>query len=103
MVRAKRCAALHKRVYDLLAEAARRVLALSNVLVLFPSADVGRVGFHEFAFTPERAKLASRHRLANAVCQKPRALVGNVQGTMKLMGADALLAGGHEVDSLEHL
>jgi hypothetical protein len=109
MERANRAAALHKS--DDGALASRAELAAARLVGLaflgkgrlnLSLAEIGLVGFHNTAGAAHRRKLARPHGLANAMRQKPRRLVLNLQHAMKLVGADALLARRHEIDRLQH-
>src|ERR1700730_4109966 len=81
--------------------AATKVRALILVLVPFLTADVGLVHLNRVAIA---AKGAARfweqfaHALTDAMGHKPRrAVAAEAEHAPKLMGADALLAGGHEM------
>jgi hypothetical protein len=64
---------------------------------------VGFVGLDNLALTTERSEAASAHALANAMAHEPRGLVRDVERAVQLMGGNALLAGRHQVESLQPL
>ncbi len=66
-------------------------------------ADERLVNFDHAASTAERGKVAIGHRFTDTVSKEPRALVGDFQNAVELMGADALLAAGHQIDGLHSL
>src|SRR5664279_824621 len=76
------------------------MLALATVLILFQSAYVGLVNFDGFTFAAH-TEMTFAHRFAKPVFHEPSSLVGHLQSAMKLMSADALFAGRHQVSSLE--
>src|SRR5262249_20095978 len=102
VMRAHRTAALHKSEHGLFASAAVCALqAFVAMLVLLKAANIRFVGFNCLASTAKRsASLWEKlpHAFANAMGHKPcRAIGTKTQHAPKLMGADALLAGHHEV------
>lgn len=66
------------------------------------AADEGFIAFDELTFAAERCLRRNvDHCFAEAMRQKPCGLNGNAEDTGELMGAEALLAGRHQVNSLE--
>ena len=60
------------------------------------------VNFDRLAAATHRGEQDPRpHRFANAMGEEPSGFVRNAQGPVELMGADALLAGGHQVERLK--
>ena len=53
------------------------------------------------AFAAHRAGNSRGHHFPNAVSEEPSSLHGAIQKPLDLTGADALLAGSHQVDDLE--
>jgi hypothetical protein len=51
------------------------------------------------AASTKRVDVFRRHSFADTVSQKPRALVGDLKDAVQLVGADPLLAAGHEIDA----
>ena len=72
-------------------------IALGQALVLLLAADDGFVGFNGPAGAAKRSRVGLGHGLADAMAHEPRRLVGHSKRATDLVGADALLAGGHEV------
>lgn len=66
-------------------------------------ADERLVHFDRAAVAAHGRQIAGTHGFADAMSQEPRGLVGDAQHAVQLMGADALLAGAHEIDRLERL
>lgn len=66
-------------------------------------AEIGFVGFDGLAFAANRAKVAFAHGFTNAMGQEPSRLERDFQNAVKLVGADTLLAGAHQVDCLQPL
>ena len=64
-------------------------------------ADVGFVGFDVATASAKRANVASGHRFADTVGQEPRGFHGALQHPLDLTGADALLAGAHQMNDLQ--
>ena len=71
---------------------------LRHVLLL---ADEGLVNLYDRAFTAHGLNAHGRHRLADAVRHEPSGLQADVEGPLKLAGADALLAAAQKVDGLK--
>lgn len=60
------------------------------------------VDFDGLAFAAHRAKVAARcHHEANTVAKVPSGFHAAIEGALKLAGAEALLAGGNELDRLQ--
>lgn len=99
VVRSHPAAALDERQDNLLAPTADVAsIPLAAVLVLFLSADIRLVKLDGLALAAQRpGRLQIAHALADAVRHKPRRLVGKAKHPVKLVGADALLAGTHKV------
>jgi hypothetical protein len=55
--------------------------------------NVGFTGFNGFALATKRRKVACTHCLTQAVHQEAPRFVADVEHTLNLMGADALLHG----------
>lgn len=72
--------------------------ALAPMPVLLLAADEGLVGFDGLALSTKRTKATFLHGFADAMRHEPSGLEGNAQGPVKLVGADALLAGANKVD-----
>lgn len=75
---------------------------ISPVLAL--AAQVGFVGFQNLASATQRAGCETPdflHALADAVRKEPCGFHRAAQGPLELVGADALLAGRHQMDGLE--
>lgn len=66
-------------------------------------ADEGLINLNGAAIVAEHVNRTKPHSLANAVRHKPRRLVRNLKHPVKLVGANALLAGRHQVDRLKPL
>src|SRR5665213_2122490 len=97
MEAASRSAALNQRQNDILGRGtALRALALQ-------APDVGFVRFHGLARAAHGRKLAVPHGFTDTVRQEPSRLVLNFQNAVKLMGANALLAGRQQVNGLQAL
>lgn len=98
--RAHLAAAFDQRENHRLADAADvRGLALAAMLVALFAAYVGRIGLYWTAVAHNAAR--SLHRFADTVRHKPRRLVRHAKHTLKLLAANALLAGAHQVHSLK--
>lgn len=69
------------------------------------AANVGFVGFDDPVLTAERAAVVAdteiSHCLSDAMAEEPSRFHAALEGALKLAGADALLAGAHQVDSLQ--
>src|ERR1700716_3916258 len=95
---AGRTAALNEgQDYVLVGRAKAALLGLSQ-----GTTEIGFVGFNNAAVAAHRRhETASAHCFANAMGQEPRRFVSDTQGTVKLMGANALLAGCHQEERLK--
>ena len=66
------------------------------------AADIGHVRLDGLAFATKRASCRrGLHDLADAVRQEPSGLHAAIEHPLDLAGADALLAGAHQVDGLQ--
>ena len=89
-------AALHQRQYSHLM---RRAAAHFGSLL---SSNKGLIGFYDPAFAAKGyAEASGAHGLADAVRHEPSGFESHAKGTVKLVGADAFLAGTHHVNDLE--
>jgi hypothetical protein len=59
----------------------------------FGFAEIGFVDFDDPARTTKRAEMTAAHCLSDAMRHEPRGFQGDAQGSVKLIAADALLAG----------
>ena len=65
--------------------------------------DESLVNLDDTTARTERGKVARAHRFTDAIGQKPRAPIGDLQNTVQLMRRNTLLAGNHQVGGLQHL
>ena len=75
-------------------------VALGAVAVLFLPSNVGRVSLDRAAASREHT-VGAFHGLADAMRHEPSGLVGHAKGALKLLAADAFLAGTHKVHGLQ--
>lgn len=75
--------------------------ALAAVPVLFLTADIGFVRFDKLIRAPHRGRVAVTHCLTDAMPHEPCSFEGDTQGPVKLVSANALLAGRDEEDRLQ--
>jgi hypothetical protein len=96
-MRADAAVAFHQRVNDFFASPADVIgIPLFHVLVLFATADVGRIGLNDFPFAAKRRKPVVTHRLAKPVRHEPRGFESTSQRPMKLVCGHTLFAGAHQ-------
>ena len=62
--------------------------------------DESLVDLDNAAANAERAEVSGAHRFAYTVGEEPSRLVGDLKGAVKLVGADTLLATGHQEHGL---
>lgn len=92
---------LDEREYGLLAGAADFSGALGAVPILLLAADVGFVRFNKLADTTHWRRITVPHGFTDAMRHEPSGLESDAQGPMKLIGANALLAGRDQEDGLQ--
>ena len=104
VVRAHMTLALDKGVDDFLTHATDVIgIALLHMFVLFLSAHVGRIGFHDLADAAQQRGISRLHRFAEPVGDKPRRLERAAERSVKLICRDAFLAGRHQERGLKPL
>src|ERR1700730_6703533 len=77
--------------------------ALARMLILFKAADICVVHFHRSAIAAKRGRNKRTHSFTQAMLHKPCGFVSYLQRAVELVGADALLAAGHQMRGLEPL
>lgn len=101
MERAHAAVTLYQREHALFAHAATALMqALAGVLVLFLAAYVGRIRLNRAAARAEQAG-GVLHGFADTVRHEPRRLIRHTEHALQLLGANALLAGRHELHGLK--
>ncbi len=63
-------------------------------------ADEGFIDLNSTTIATKRGQIVGTHRLADTVAHEPCGFQGDAQGTVKLVRADALLAGRDQIDRL---
>jgi hypothetical protein len=107
MERANATAALHKAENGTLAgwplaiRLDERLAARCELRLRLCFADIGFVGFNDFARTAKRAGLIVSHALADAVRHEPSGFVRHAKHAVHLMRAKALLRRVHEVGRID--
>lgn len=79
----------------------RTAFAVRRDAGFFCFAVIGFVHFNDLAFATKRDKTASAHGFTNAMGEEPCGFVRDLKRPVELMGANALLAGGHEGERLK--
>ena len=77
-----------------------RVRLLANWLAFLPT-DERLINLNRLALAAHRGQIARSHRLADAMAHEPSGLQRHAQRAVKLVGADAFLAGTHQINSLK--
>lgn len=58
------------------------------------------IDFNDAATAAEGRQVAVAHGLADTMGEKPRGFVGGLKRAVQLVGRNALLAAGHQIDRL---